>query len=360
MKIGLACRYQFTKKNETEPTQVRSLVHSDLLLSIMNEVEIMQVEPPGKGTIDSPYRPSQIGHWFYLANLDVQPAPQFILCGGCTIARWGLGAGGLQNYCTDVTSILERVRKACIGVENYHGFVYDLGTQYRDSDDLLGIDNTLPSYTRKALRLRDIDDYTAAATCRNLLGGAEIDCTGCSELVSTLCALFISEANRCKWTFVISLMLLDLIETRTTYGKGGLKHYTWKSMLMYHPSDEKTPVIIGRGKGYKRLGKHPMTGEGTVNLAMDLENYKGDNMVRDRIVSIMAVWLGHYMAKTHTQYNYFIVDEKKWSGVKAKVDLPNRTLKNFCADGVRQRAQKLDCMIGGTTISYENLLGQQV
>lgn len=359
MKIGLACRYKFTIKKTKEVIDARSVVHSDLMLSVFEKVVIAAAEPPGKGTIDKPFQPSQIGHWYYLAKLDVDIPPTFILCGHRLIARWGTGALGLRNYCTDVTDFQKEVAEI-VDKSNYHDFVAELGNVFKKQDQEMGIDPKLPSYTRKGLRVGDLDDRVAANICRQLLAGADIDCAKCPELASTLCALFVCEANRCKETFLISLMLLDLIETNTTYGKGGVKQYTWKSMLMYHPSDEIEPLIIGRGPGHKEQGKHPMAGENTVKLALDISNYKGDNMVRDRVVSIMSVWLGHYMAKNHSGYTFFIVAEKKWTGVKAEVCIENRGLLTYSQQALQARAQQLECLIGGTTLYYENLGGDQV
>jgi hypothetical protein len=87
-----------------------------------------------------------------------------------------------------------------------------------------------------------------------------------------------------------------------------------------------------------------------------------DNMVRDRIVSIMSVWLAHYMAKEHSGkgYNFFIVSEKRWTGEKAPRAKGNQILRANCLAGVAARARSLDCLIGGTTVYYEDIEGRTV
>ena len=226
MKVGIACEYMHKQK------KVRSIIHHEVLTDILKKVMVTGLDPDGSGTLEDPYVPNKLGNWWSLANLKWGFAPIFIQVGGRLIARWGTGAGQFRGYCTDVTGLEKKVALAVNSKSGYEQFVRDLGKIFKKRDALNSINPKLPSYTRKALRVSQLDDRAAAAWSRRLLTGAE-SCGECPELASTLCSLFISEVARAPATFLISLMLLDLVETATTYGSGGAKTYTWKSMLMY-------------------------------------------------------------------------------------------------------------------------------
>lgn len=237
------------------------------------------------------------------------------------------------------------------------------GQIFVERDDHAGIDTELSSYSRKALRLHEVDDRVAAQWSRNLLQGLD-ECHSCPELAATLCALFISEVHRVPEMFVLGLILLDLVETATTYGDDGGKRYTWKSMLMHD-----TSKIVGRGPGMKGLAKHPMAGTGTVKLGKDLFGYGsgGINVVRDRAISLLSVWLAHYMTKNHGnggQYRFFIVwamGHPNWTGSLAgPLKKSAQMLQTNCTQAVQQRATNPACLIGGTEVSYETVDGDEV
>ena len=271
------------------------MIHSDAVVDILKSIKVVAVPPDnGDGSVDSPYVPTALGHWYHLALLDSEEAPMFILVGGRLIARWGTGASKFVDYCTDVTAYRLAVDEI-LTKSDYQKEVEVIGQHFREQDELAQIDTDLHAYSRKALRIGEVEDRVAAHWSRNLLQGIG-DCHECPELASSLCSLFIAEVHRVPEMFVLSLMLLDLVETATTYGSGGGKTYTWKSMLMHD-----TTGIPGRGSGMKGLAKHPMAGLGTVKLGKDLYGYGsgGVNEVRDRVISIMSVWLAHYMTKVH-------------------------------------------------------------
>ncbi len=357
MKIGIACRYTY----QHQPA--RSIVHSDALLELLKRNMPIATAPNiGDGSLERPFRPTSIGAWFWLSQQRSRQPPMFILVGGRLIARWGTGGGQYVDYCTDVTDFVDLVTQYCLGGDDYEDMIaQEIGKWYALYDQLSGLDPRLPSYTRKALRIGDLDDREAAAISRGLLQGT-VDCGECEELASSVCALFISESHRVPAMFAISLMLLDLVETSTTYGSGGGKRYTWKSMLMYN-----TGGIPGRGGGLKVLGKHPMAGLGTVALGARLFTYNdGDNLVRDRTVSILSVWLTHYLALKYggEGYTYFIVDapgHTKWTGRRMpEVTGGNAHLSTACRNAIRDRCTSLAVQIGGTTVYYENLAGDRV
>lgn len=354
MKIGIACRYEY----KSQPT--RSLIHSETLSDMLKTAIPGAVAPTvGDGSLASPYVPSTLSHWYYLALQRPGVDPSFILVSGFLIARWGTGGGQYVNYCTDVTDFVDIITDKCIGQVDYEDAIRnDIGDWYKLYDSLSGRDSSLPSYTRKAQRVEDMDDRQAALICRNLIENNG-DCNECPELACSLCSLLISEAHRTPETFVISLMLLDLIETGTTYGQGGLKTYTWKSMLMYGIDGIDIP---GRGNGMKALGKHPMVGTGTVAMGAQLHCFEArSNIVKDRVISIMAVWLAHYMAKNHSGFTFFIVKmdgHQPWTAPRQpEMDGGSKGLRGNCFKAVKARCQSSALLIGGTTVLYEDLEG---
>ena len=358
MKIGIACAYTFKEEKH------RSLIHSDNLLEILEQKDTAPLPrtPGTAGTAEDPHRNLSLQDWYYLSQQQTKTAPIYYRVGGRVIARWGSGAGQFQDYTTDITDYQDETAKAVAGGD-YEQFVRNLGNAFKSKDQQSGIKPELPSYTRKALRVGDLDDVLAASMCRSLLKDSETSCSACPEIAATFCSLFICEAHRVPATFVISLMLLDLVETRTTYGKGGLKTYTWKSMLMYGVNGSEIP---GRGTGVKPLGKHPMAGEGTVvagNLLFTANS--GINLVRDRVISILSVWLTHFLAKKYTKFQYFIIKSDAphaaWTGKRAdRMDQSSNSLKKACKEGVVARCKSTDVLIGGTTVEYQNLTGDTV
>lgn len=350
MKIGLSCRFEY--KSE----KLRAILHSNQILELLKSPRVASVDPStGDGKLDTPYKPSQVGHWYAISQMKPRVEPTFISVGGRLIAQWGTGAGDLANYCTDVTGAEEEVRKAT-SEKDYNDHVHEWGRRYQKLDEQLKIDTKLPAYTRKALRVAELSDWVAAAKSRLLLGGDAHACDGCPELASSVCSLFLAEAKRAPPTFLISLMLLDLVETSTTYGKGGAKTYTWKSMLMHDVSG-----VPGRGDGVKTLGKHPMAGAGTAILGRAMLEGKGGNVVTDRAISVMSVWLAHYLQQRNPKLEYFIIEGQKggWSP-QLKREKPDDLLKKDCTQALVQRGAGFSCLIGGTTVGYENVKGDRV
>jgi hypothetical protein len=362
MKIGIACRYE----HQSRPA--RSIVYGDRLLELLrNTLPAREVVRLGDGSSDSPFVPMRIGEWFTLAHAETAVAPMFISIGGRKIARWGSGAGPLQDYITDVTDYPELAART-VGALDYQDTVRELKRHYDTADAVAGIDTELPIYTRKALRVARFDDRTLAIWSRRILHG-EADCSGCPELASSIAALFIAEAHRSESqaVFAISLMLLDLVETATTYGAGGAKTYTWGSMLMHHLEGQVDPhPIPGRGRGLQLLGKHPMAGAGTAAGGRGMFSWLTDNPTRDRAVSIMSVWLAHYMAKYNSQhrgtnFTFFIVsDERAGAARQAVLSKADEGLRDNLRRAVAHRCRELTLLIGGTTVYYENIAGAQV
>jgi hypothetical protein len=214
------------------------------------------------------------------------------------------------------------------------------------------------AYTRIATRFDGLDDAVLAAYSRLLIEGRQMDVP--RPLPNALCSLLLSEAARCPVTFLISLMLLDLIETRTTYGKDDhQKQYTWKSMLM-HDNAPLLPVP-GRGAGTQSLGKHPMAGGGTVTLGSQIATNSEHNMTRDRIVSIASIWLAHFLAKRSpaSPVPYFIVKSVSGAWVQNQAPKPDKgaELVKGIRGALQARACSASCLIGGTKVLYVDLKG---
>lgn len=359
MKIGIACRYTMASG------PARTVNYTNSLLGILSFAKpASNINGFGKGTLKDPYRPSLVSHWFGLSQMKLKEAPIFIQVGQRLIARWGTGAVRFQNYCTDVTGAESEVQaalqKATEERTNYEKHVVMWGERYAKMDEESGISSALTAYSKKALRVAHLSDQDAAAQSRLLLGGNAHAGADCPELASSLCSLFIAEAHRVPETFVIAIMLLDLVETSTTYGKNGAKTYTWRSMLSHD-----TDGIPGRGKGVKVQGKHPMAAAGTVDLGHVMTIRPENNMVADHAISVMSVWLAHYLAKNNRDCSYFIIEGAKGSWTPQTIsdspeDKGNFILNQYCRKAVRARASDFAVQIGGTTVQYENIAGDRV
>ena len=111
-----------------------------------------------------------------------------------------------------------------------------------------------------------------------------------------------------------------------------------------------------------------MAGDGTAKLGRLLFDYghKGQNRVRDRVISIMSVWLAHYMSRTYggKGFTFFIVSapgHPMWGGkIHGKVTGPDRGLMRNCQSAVVARANSVSVLIGGTTVYYQNVKGEQI
>jgi hypothetical protein len=362
MKIGISCRYTFAQKS------ARSIVYANTLFSILKEIKPSTTGTGllGQGTWSEPYQPSAIGHWYKLSQLKLTGNPIFIRVGTRLIARWGNNAGKFKNYCTDVTEDANDAARLALAQATQGGVMNEdhvaaWGDFYAEMDG----HSPLPAYTKKALRVMSIETMTdqyAANQSRLLLSGEPTAGANCPELACSLCSLFISEASRAPETFAVAIMLLDLIETSTTYGLGGEKMYTWRSMLSHD-----TTHIPGRSAGEKIQGKHPMAARGSAEYArkMDIESTT-PNMVMARSVSILSVWLAHYLKKKHAEYEYFIVKGIKGEVVKqvlvreSEHDKGHFMLKTACRKAVQDRVGDFTVKIGGTTVQYENIGGNRV
>jgi hypothetical protein len=128
-----------------------------------------------------------------------------------------------------------------------------------------------------------------------------------------------------------------------------------------------TTHIPGRSAGEKIQGKHPMAARGSAEYArkMDIESTT-PNMVMARSVSILSVWLAHYLKKKHAEYEYFIVKGIKGEVVKqvlvreSEHDKGHFMLKTACRKAVQDRVGDFTVKIGGTTVQYENIGGNRV
>jgi hypothetical protein len=359
MKIGIACQWTSTR----DQTHHRSVLHADGMLEMLQSVTPGSTQPPGTGAIDDPFRPGSLNNWYWLSTQVSTFLPKYLLIGGRLIARWGTGGGQFVDYCTDVTDFVDVCTARCAtNGQSYEAVVRDeIGAWYKTYDSLSGINSRLPSYTRKALRLSldEIDDRAAAFACRGLIQGLNT-CDDCPELACSLASLLVSEAHRAPVTFIVTLMLLDLIETTTTYGRD--KHYTWKSMLMYGTSG-----IEGRGPGFHAHAKHPMVAAHTVTLGGQLSVYTAQNAVRDKIISITSIWLAHYMQKAYPTFTFFILRNdgpQAWNGPimgpARDFAQAERNLRRNCATAIQARVQSSALLIGGTTVYYQDLAGQAV
>lgn len=362
MKAGLAYRSKINGE--------RGMVYADKLLDVVKNTAPTTWAPVwGDGSLENPYRPTQSQHWAWLASRESGADPMFIVVGERVIARWGSSGGYYKDYATDVTEWEGHVRGKILGKErkDVQAAIKTIADAYKKIDDEeLHLDPDWSVYTRKALRVLYVHEMTetyAAQKSRELLQGLGT-AHECPELANTLVALFVCEAHRSPATFAISLMLLDLVETSTTYGRGGEKTYTWKSMLMHHVNDQSF-AISGRGSSSsKPLGKHPMAGAGTASLGRNL--VFGQNMVSDRVISIAAVWLAHYETRTASWFDFFIIQKGKL-GQTTKKDKQTKWkkendgwLQSICGHAIGHRLATLNLLIGGTTVYYEDIDGNRV
>ena len=357
MKVGLA-----SKQDPGKTTC--GIVHTKTLVGLLDGHDVQKASPgTGNGTRDEPYRDLTMQNWRWLAEQKATADPIFYWVGKRLLVRWGTKMGGLVNYIsdmTDFTSTLDQVMKAPEPNK--------VKKEFADADVKAKIDPDLAPYHKKALRVGDMTDEDAASRCRSLLVDSNTDCSACPEIASSFCSLFVAEAHRAPRTFLISLMLLDLVESHTTYGVDGGKRYTWKSMLAHSTAKGEAINVEGRGqnKGIK-LAKHPMAGIGTVNLSNQMDNWGVDNAVRDRVVSLMSIWVGHYLQGKHADRRYYLLrtgDKSKIKDQVAKIDISEKKLDmellEQCKGAVAQRCLTPGVLIGGTTLEYLNFAGDPV
>lgn len=329
------------------------------MLELLGGCDVKEAAPKiGDGKLDTPYSGLCLENWRFLASEKAREDPIFYSVGGRLLVRWGTKAGGMKDYISDMTDYPVLLKAILEGKEKTGA----VKTKFDEDDDVRGIDTTLAAYSKKALRVDNLTDEAAANRCRSLLNNSSTSCDDCPEIASSFCSLFVAEAHRAPKTFVISLMLLDAVETRTTYGVEGKKTYTWKSMLMHSKDETSTLDVPGRSTGVKMLAKHPMAGVNTVKLSKDMLNWKTDNAVRDRVVSLMSLWLAHYLQKIDSTRKYYLLRTDK--SAKEKIRRSNKPddlkLVDLCKDALATRCSTYACQIGGTSIEYRNTTGDAV
>jgi hypothetical protein len=326
-------------------------------------------EPSGSGIAVDPWRPANIGEWFWLAQVDIGAGPQFVQVGKRLIVRWGTDAGGMKNYSSDITDNLEvlqmtdtptdkGVKKAQVVAGEHIKKVME------ESDKRAGLKTTGTTvYTRKAQRVQELDPMVLAGAIRSLLRGRSTSSACDGELANSLCGLLICEGHKSRdnsgcAVFMTTLLLLDLIEAGIKYGHKG-QQYTWASLLMHgSESADRDPVktpeqILGRSVTNKarEVAKHPMAGLGTVNLGKSITNLKDDNTSRNRVVSVGVAWLANFLWERDpsSDYAYFFVkqDSKTWEKDTAVKQKPYGHLKDVCKSALTIRSITTDCLING-------------
>ena len=357
MKVGLASKWG-------PSDQSCGVVHTKALLGLLDASDVQKASPgTGNGTRDEPFRDLNMQNWRWLAEQKATADPIFYSVGKRVLVRWGTKMGGLVNYIsdmTDFTTTLDDVLK--------EPDPNKVKKEFAEADVNAKINPDLAPYHKKSLRVGDMTDEDAASRCRSLLMDSNTDCSACPEIASSFCSLFVAEAHRAPRTFLVSLMLLDLVQSQTTYGVDGGKKYTWKSMLAHSTAKGEAINVEGRGqnKGIK-LAKHPMAGIGTVNLSNQMDNWGVDNAVRDRVVSLMSIWVGHYLQKTHADRTYYLLrtgDKSNIKGQVGKIKLSDKKcdleLLEQCKGAVTQRCLTPGVLIGGTSLDYMNFEGEPV
>lgn len=126
-----------------------------------------------------------------------------------------------------------------------------------------------PAYWELAENVKGIAPIALAATMRKVLAAPT---TACDPWVATLiAAMFLSEVVRNPRSFVVNLMLLDLIESKTKYGSAGTKELDFSKLLRFGGAEGgktatythgDTSVTVGGrigAAGTVRGGKLPMS-----------------------------------------------------------------------------------------------------
>jgi len=338
MKVGIALE-------EKGQTTAIGALFAQTMMELLKAVDVAQTAPAqGDGSRGNPYKSLNLQNWRWLAAQVAKADPTFYLIGGRTLVRWGTNMTKLKDYISDMTdhqNILDEV----LGPKDDQNVGKVLGAFSEPQKDHLA------PYHKKALRLEQMTDIEAASRCRGLLINSNNDCNDCPELASSCCSLFIAEAHRAPKTFLISLMLLDLVEIEASYGIADDKKYTWISMLA-HSKDTKGDLneidVPGRTQGKKiPLAKHPMAGLNTVKLGKDLNSWALDNASRDRVVSLMSIWIGRYL-KANQAGDYYLLRTTLKTGVKDQVkDLPKKIDKPLTGK-LKQRAVEALQLRSGT------------
>jgi len=355
MKVGLALR----GKGQDPAT---GALFAQTMMELLKTVDVAQTAPTqGNGTRENPYQGLDLQKWRWCAAQPVGEEPIFYRIGGRQLVRWGSKMTKLKDYISDMTShqnvldeVLGTVDKESVG---------KVLTAFSDPQT-----EHLAPYHKKALRLDQMTDIQAASRCRALLVDSNHDCSDCPELASTCCSLFIAEAHRAPKTFLISLMLLDLVEAEASYGIADNKQYTWISMLAHSKDTQGTlnkVDIPGRRQGKEvPLAKHPMAGLNTVKMGKDLNSWALDNASRDASFPLMSIWIGRYLKAANAAEDYYLLRTTEKPGIKEQVkDLPKKidksltvTLRQQAAGALLQRAGTAGKLLNaGANLPYMDL-----
>lgn len=364
VKVGFGRRFK---------TLEMEFVPYDAIWEAVRAKKFVKAQPPGAGTADDPYRPTSVGEWYWLTQVDLPVEPQYMRVGSRLIARWGTAAGKQgQNYASDLTDF-----KDLVGAPTPDA-ISEVKSRMATKDKSAGLpgEGQATIYTRKAMRLDALEPQVAARAARQLLHGQPLNTDYEGELANSLCGLLICEGHKSRdnsgaAVFMATLLLLDLVEARVRYGRNKVdqQQYTWASMLMHGNSTAK-PVAIappakipGRSvKGEKRdIAKHPMAGAGTVALGKSITNLGEDNAARNRVVSIGVAWMANFLwerdPSTDYQYSFVRQSVDTWSQPKiqdkskaAEKPAPQiayKHLKKVSEMALEIRRITTDCLVNG-------------
>jgi len=328
MKVGIAL----------EEKPAIGALFTQNMMALLQNADVQETAPAqGDGTENNPYKDLHLQNWRWLAAQPAKPDTVFYSIGGRKLVRWGSNMSTLKDYISDMTG-KEDILGSALGDPGKTSANNVIGA-FADPDK-----EHLAPYHRKALRLDQMTDIEAASRCRALLLDSNHDCAACPELASSCASLFIAEANRAPRTFVISLMLLDLIESGASYGIADNKKYTWISMLAHSKKTGPDMNVIDiRGRTQNKtipLAKHPMAGLNTVSLAKSLDNWGTDNASRDRVVSLMSIWIGLYLKATQPG-DYYLLRTTSKVAVKEQVKETGKTVNKQANKPLTERLSQL-------------------
>jgi hypothetical protein len=165
-------------------------------------------------------------------------------------------------------------------------------------------------------------DKAVATTIRGLVNGKVI--TGLSSyldgvpLLTSL--LFLAEFARNYMSLYSSLILLDFIVARITYGNANLKQYRWYDILWHTKADiEPVHDIHGAACLHRNWGgKHSMTHDNSYteqpkdnkNQVIQYDLAWPLTISRQKEASLLTRWLYHYMIQKHPTTNPQITSER--------------------------------------------------
>jgi hypothetical protein len=263
-------------------------------------------EPDGKGVFSSPLKMSTTEQWLCAATKTHQNGLWYDIGGRIIFRRT------TNNYMFDVGEAEEVFNKYEAHIKKTgEGNKYPDAAMKRERSK--GVSQRTFEHepfedTSYRALAKDISDLSLtnkediAREFRIILRGGKRRITTIKSIPITIGAMFIAESARNPLSFLIGLILLDMIEAGIKYGRAGNKSYTWENVLW-------DPSIINGIKDEakaKLAGKWPMAHTDSYNEASQFfevntwtpkESSLEGSVVKDKECTLLIRWFWNFVSQ---------------------------------------------------------------